>query len=1039
MRYALLLFIFMPLAGLGQFNGQWKPLPEAIRTKAVINKRPAVIDTILSREKPKRIQEIPSQSKLEFISIVVPDTLEKPIYKAYPIHWSRKESVSNGLVFKDVASYNIKYLDKAHGLPSNYITSIAEDTDGLIYLTSTDGLMVFNGTDILIYENHPFFSFASAKTLYKDREGRMWIANEEQVGYIYEDKLYLPEPQIFGGVHQQPFREDENGDFFISTNFNGVFIVKQDFILHYEKGLPHSMTADAIRTSDGKLWIAFPRHGVGYIKNDSLFAYKELNECTARSFLERDGELWIGNYAGPLQKHRNDSLFTVKLEVKSNYVYAMEQNSKGVWIASFGKGVFLIKPNGEYHWFNQDNGLINRNSFDLYIDSYENVWVADYLTGISRIDENLFYFKSNIFLTTKISGSKKDQDGNNWYFRNGGLVVKETPDEYVAYRNIPDSEFLLHAHCMDGFTRNDGIWMGSFGMGIIQLKEMEYTYYQWPDDSYENNTMFYLQPDSAGGIWTITPYKLLYLDNGHFYDYSYSQEWKDYKFTGSIMSPDGELFLFTEKNGLILLQNDRYQNIELLPNSSRVYYVYKDHSGIIWFFMNNQIQLLKQDGSISRIENSIINDNPIFHFLEIEKDNFLGVSSNGIISVKNKGGEYEMKIFDRNQGLYMIDNSSIQRNSIGEIFIAHRDGVIKLDSTFINKKSAPKLSFNRLEVDGDTLSGVDNGFSVEQGKQIRAVFNKIYWGNKSSLHYKLGHNNSTANWNEQASNSITFQELAHGNYTLTVFAKGDELISEEVSVQFRILPYWYQTTWAKVLFAVLILGSIIAYFLNRERKARVIKVQLEGLVAEKTSQLASQLEQKEILMQEVHHRVKNNLTFLKSLLYLRSKASENEDVKIILDECQARIQSMALVHQNLYDVDDASQVDFAYFLRELFTELEIMFDQTDLKLNLDTNDQKLDMKLSVFLGLILNELITNTIKYAYNGNEDKMVFIVFESTEDNFTLSYSDNGQGLPPDFDIASTSGFGFKLIRILLDQIDAEISYNRNIHGTFTILIPR
>lgn len=204
--------------------------------------------------------------------------------------------------------------------------------------------------------------------------------------------------------------------------------------------------------------------------------------------------------------------------------------------------------------------------------------------------------------------------------------------------------------------------------------------------------------------------------------------------------------------------------------------------------------------------------------------------------------------------------------------------------------------------------------------------------------------------------------------------------------------------------------------------------------------LSNSLDQKEVLRQEMHHRVKNNLTFLKSLLYLRSNASDDENVKLILDECQSRIQAMALVHQNLYDTENTSEVDFKEFLEELYVELRSMFQQpSKIDLDISVENLKIDMKMSVFVGLILNEMITNSFKYAFVDGENGKIDISMNDIGQKFELSYSDSGQGLPEDFDLKDSKGFGFRLINILVSQINANLQYEQNGMSTFKITIPK
>lgn len=195
------------------------------------------------------------------------------------------------------------------------------------------------------------------------------------------------------------------------------------------------------------------------------------------------------------------------------------------------------------------------------------------------------------------------------------------------------------------------------------------------------------------------------------------------------------------------------------------------------------------------------------------------------------------------------------------------------------------------------------------------------------------------------------------------------------------------------------------------------------------SSLKQSLKQKEILLQEVHHRVKNNLTLLNSLLFLRGEASDDKKVIDVLNECQARVQTMSIVHQNLYDVDDASKVDFNKFIKELIVESTSIMSSHGKKINskIETNKILLEMGSAVFLGLILNELITNSLKYAFNEDKTHDISVKLEHSKSKYTLSYSDSGSGLPESFDFKTTTGFGFKLISIMIDQIDGMIDYNK------------
>lgn len=204
----------------------------------------------------------------------------------------------------------------------------------------------------------------------------------------------------------------------------------------------------------------------------------------------------------------------------------------------------------------------------------------------------------------------------------------------------------------------------------------------------------------------------------------------------------------------------------------------------------------------------------------------------------------------------------------------------------------------------------------------------------------------------------------------------------------------------------------------------------------RTNNLLNQsLEQKEILLQEVHHRVKNNLTVLNSLLYIQADESSNKDTKRVLSECQSRIQSMAIVHQNLYDVDDASVVKLDDFIKQLINESQDIFGSPkNIKTKINTAQITFDMSFTVFLGLIINELLTNSLKYAFNNEYSNQIEINLIQQDNNYTLTYTDSGKGLPIDFSLKESGGFGFKLINIMINQIHGKLDYDQK-NNIFTI----
>ncbi|MFH0895833.1 MAG: PAS domain S-box protein [Bacteroidota bacterium] len=209
-------------------------------------------------------------------------------------------------------------------------------------------------------------------------------------------------------------------------------------------------------------------------------------------------------------------------------------------------------------------------------------------------------------------------------------------------------------------------------------------------------------------------------------------------------------------------------------------------------------------------------------------------------------------------------------------------------------------------------------------------------------------------------------------------------------------------------------------------------VQLQFEMTEKQKaekKLLKSLEEKEVLLKEVHHRVKNNLQIISSILNLQSYYIKNEETKVMFQESQDRIKTMALVHENLYQSKDFSRIDLSFYIRNLVNNLYRSYnvDLSNIKLNLEVNQIYLNLDVGIPCGLILNELISNSFKYAFHGRKEGSITIrLLEIDQETFELDVSDDGVGMDKNVDFANIKSLGLQLVKTLVDQINGEISIN-------------
>lgn len=206
-------------------------------------------------------------------------------------------------------------------------------------------------------------------------------------------------------------------------------------------------------------------------------------------------------------------------------------------------------------------------------------------------------------------------------------------------------------------------------------------------------------------------------------------------------------------------------------------------------------------------------------------------------------------------------------------------------------------------------------------------------------------------------------------------------------------------------------------------------------------ELEEMLEQKDLLNREIHHRVKNNLLIITSLLKLQERQMTDKSAQDAFAESQSRIKAISLIHESLYASDDVRNVDMTKYIKKLTNAIFSSFKVEGgyVRHELDIDPVEMDVNVAIPCGLILNELITNSIKHAC---QDRDIFSVRIALKDDPPLGYimvvSDNGPGLPEGFDIDNTDSFGMDIIKSLVTQIEGEITFSNNPGAEFLISIP-
>ncbi len=295
----------------------------------------------------------------------------------------------------------------------------------------------------------------------------------------------------------------------------------------------------------------------------------------------------------------------------------------------------------------------------------------------------------------------------------------------------------------------------------------------------------------------------------------------------------------------------------------------------------------------------------------------------------------------------------------------------------------------------------------------------IQMSNKT-VHRKLGYNNADLEhfpvWNIIEENEREKIKTTIVNNDLAI----NELETKIVSKEGHVLP-------------VILSTSVLSDEVNED--VRLVFVASDISVQKESEQRISEsLREKNILLAEIHHRVKNNLAVISGLLQMQMWNLEDESAKIALQHSQLRIQSIALVHEKLYQNETFANINISDFARELVDAVSDAFKQPeqDIKLNYRMDDIKMNVNQAVPLSLLLNECIVNCYKHAFKNSDAGEINIELDTIGKKVQIKVADNGHGLPESFDFENQQTLGVTLIRTLVSQLRGEANYTSNGHGT-------
>lgn len=347
-----------------------------------------------------------------------------------------------------------------------------------------------------------------------------------------------------------------------------------------------------------------------------------------------------------------------------------------------------------------------------------------------------------------------------------------------------------------------------------------------------------------------------------------------------------------------------------------------------------------------------------------------------------------------------------------------------LGDLYLQLKDYPKA--NNYCQQAFTLADALSDISTQQ-KSCECLYqtNKALGNSEAALRYfeeSTAYKDSILN--EENIKQFTALEMSYE------FEKEQELVELKAQSSRR----YYQTITGALSF-VLIAAVVIALLLYRlSRTRRNANEQLQ----DKNAQISKALEEKEILLKEIHHRVKNNLQVISSLLSLQGRQVVDPIAQQAIQEGKNRVKSMALIHQDLYQEENLVGVSAQSYIQKLTQSLVNSYQVSPDRIQVRTDIESIDLDVDTVipLGLILNELISNALKYAFEEEQPGEIFVSLKQKDQNLELKVMDNGKGLPTTFSPEKTTGLGYRLIQAFTKKLKGQLEMLPSTLGTQVLL---
>lgn len=912
----------------------------------------------------------------------------------------------------------INYSSGVGGFNSNIVYCIEQLNNDEIAFGTYDGLSVLKDNKFYNYNSSNGLPNDRVEALLKDVNGTLWIGTYggglvKKVGDSFE-VVQLGEKVNSKIVTS--LLNDREGNFWVGT-WMGVFKYDNNRFVIYnaEDGLPSNNILSVYYDSNGgQVLLGSLAGGLNLIKDGKVLA-TSLNGNSVWSIeAESKSSVWLGTTNGPVLYDINLNKCNYPIaELQNTIVYAIEKSSSGA--------VYFGTDKGLYKYFGQQlillnsrNGLKNENVRTIYEDENNVLWVGT-MKGVFQFNNDVATSFNDLFNLKKTPITSIISDGNGSIVIGGydlGLIVfnNSKSDQQKlwvldANNGLSNSKVLFTL-----FDKEKFLWIGTT-VGVDRLNWKSYL---------EKAKVVLEHTNKSNGYNGVETNAAAQDDQGNIWMGSVNGVIRFNLATGFIKT-----YLPTLSLSKVQLF---FEDVDWIKKSFNV----NSHTGlpvdlVLDYFQNNLnfvcsgVFLTAPEELRYRYFLEGFDD----HWSPLTKSNFANYSNippgsyTFKVQATANGYDYTMPVtfsfeieapFYKTIWAYLFYVITI--SSIVIIWYRYRTRALRVAKEILEDKvedRTKELQVKNIELEKLSLvaSETDNAIMIFDANQqlewVNAGFEKLTEFTLQEYKQQRG----------------VFLSDISSNKDVPVFII--DIIHEKKSIVYEseILSksgkhFWLSSTLTPIFDAVGNLKNIVVIETDITLRKRM------------EEQIKAALEEKGLLLREIHHRVKNNLQIIISLFNLQTSYIDDDKAYQALKEGQDRIKSMALIHERFYQSDGISKIDFEDYSRKLIEHLYSSFkiNPSSIIVDIKIENVRLDIDTAVPCGLIINEIVSNAFKHAFIDKEKGHIYIKLQNTiEGEYYLEIRDDGVGMPDGFDLENSDSLGFQLIQALSDQLDGKL----------------